>query len=226
MSEDNEHQIILAEEQVDLWESETKLNQEKLKKAKLDTKRAKIEYERLKRVDDVEQLSDFHYRTRFFESQVDKNTARKLIGDLITWYREDPDRPVRIVFNSPGGSVFEGLAVVDTIRDLRDKGLRIDTHTIGMAASMGGILLQAGEHRSAGRYSYMLVHEVSSGIIGSASDIKDQAAFVERLQSQLLDILAERSTLSKKEIRKRWERKDWWLDAGEMLEAGFVDEVV
>jgi ATP-dependent Clp protease protease subunit len=94
-----------------------------------------------------------------------------------------------------------------------------------MAASMGGILLQAGSHRVLAPNAYMLIHEVSSLAWGGASELEDEVAFVKRLQDRILDILAERSTMTRQQIARKWKRKDWWLDAPEALRLGFVDEI-
>jgi ATP-dependent Clp protease protease subunit len=160
-----------------------------------------------------------------FNGSVSDNSANNCIATLGQWQREDPNKPVTLVFNSPGGSVTAGLALYDYIQVIRANGTRVDTHSIGWAASMGGILLQAGEKRSMGDHAYMLIHEISSGAIGNASELEDELKFVKRLQSRLLGILASRATLSKRQIERRWKRKDWWLDAQEALEFGFIDAI-
>ena len=130
-----------------------------------------------------------------------------------------------IVFNSPGGEVTEGLALFDFIQELRSRGHEIETISIGMAASMAGILLQAGDNRVMGKNAVILIHEVSSITYGGASSMADDLKFVEMLQDKILDILAERSTLTKRQIRNRWLRKDWWLDAETALKFGFIDSI-
>jgi ATP-dependent Clp protease protease subunit len=160
-----------------------------------------------------------------FYGEVVKPHVAGCVDALSQWFREDSERPITVVFNSPGGEVFEGLALYDQIHILRGEGAIINTHSIGQAASMGAILLQAGEVRRMSRHSYMLIHEISGGAIGNASMIADQHEFVQRLQTRLLEILAQRSTLTPEEIREKWTRRDWWLDADEALELGFVDEV-
>ena len=146
----------------------------------------------------------------------------RVLGD---YSRKCPAAPIHIAFNSPGGSVFAGLALYDYIRSLQSVGHKITTNTIGYAASMGGILLQAGDERVAGRNAYMLIHEVSTVGYGKLSEIADEVKFSNRLQDRCCAILASRSTLSVDEIKKRWHKTDWWLDADEMLEFGFVDRI-
>lgn len=221
MAEDKVHPA-----QAELWLAEKKLVEEKNKLAKIAGRRASLELTRLERMDTLEHLGDFYHRLYSFTNDVSKASVKVCIEALQTWFRESPEDPVTVVFDSPGGSVFSGLALYDTIRNFRASGLTINTHSIGMAASMGGVLLQAGETRSMGKHAFMLIHEISSGAFGSFSEIEDEVKFMKRIQEQLLGILADRSTLSVNEIRKRWERRDWWLDSSECLRLGFVDEVV
>ena len=160
-----------------------------------------------------------------FNGGVSDSSANNCISTLGQWQREDPDKPIQVVFNSPGGSVTAGLALYDYIQVIRQNGTKVDTHSIGWAASMGGILLQAGEERSMGDHAYMLIHEITSGAIGNASELEDELKFVKRLQDRLLGILSSRATLTKRQIERKWKRKDWWLDAQEALEFGFIDSI-
>lgn len=160
-----------------------------------------------------------------FYGAVSKGAVAGCMDALTQWFREDPDKPITIVFNSPGGDVIEGLALYDQIHMLRNEGAKVDTHTLGQAASMGGVLLQAGETRHMSPHAYMLIHEVSGGAIGNASELADQYEFITRLQDSLVHILAERSKLTPEEIQDKWKRKDWWLDAREALDLGFVDVI-
>lgn len=133
--------------------------------------------------------------------------------------------PITIWLNSPGGYVVDGLALFDYIISLRETGIEINTVVLGEAASMGGILLQAGTKRYVGASAHILIHEVSAGAIGKASEIEDELAYIERLQKRLVSILAERSTLSPVQIKRKWKRTDWWLDADEAIDLGFADGV-
>jgi ATP-dependent Clp protease protease subunit len=163
-----------------------------------------------------------------FFGAVDRNTSAHCIGLLNFWARleENKERPFTIFFNSPGGSVIDGFALLDTISEIRSRGYTVNTVGIGMIASMAGILLQAGEKRSIGYNSYLMIHELSSVNIGKVSEMEDEMKFLKRLSDRALDILSERSTLSKAQISRRWNRKDWWLDSTEALELGLVDEIV
>jgi len=130
-----------------------------------------------------------------------------------------------IFFNSPGGEVVSGMNLYDFIGELRQKGHFIITATRGYAASMAGILLQAGDRRVMGKEAYLLIHEVSFSAAGSMGDVEDTVEWVKKVQNRVLDIFADRSKMSRDDIESHWKRKDWWLSSVESLEAGFVDEV-
>lgn len=165
-----------------------------------------------------------------FLGAVNLPTAQNCMDVLGQWTREDPSRDIRLVFTSPGGSVLDGLALYDYLAEIKntlhENGGRLTTVALGQAASMAGILLQAGDHRVIGKNSYLLIHEITAGVIGNMSEINDSAAFTQRLQDRVLSILAERATITKDEIKTKWERRDWWLDSDEAKSLGFCDEVL
>lgn len=161
-----------------------------------------------------------------FNEPVYADTVGQCITTLNIWTRKWPGAPITMVINSPGGSIFDGLALFDYLRGLRARGHHITTRSIGMAASMAGVLMQAGDTRQMGSYSYVLIHEASTLAIGKSSAIEDEWKLLTRLQDRLVDILQERSTLSAETIKHNWQRKDWWLDAHECLELGLADEIV
>lgn len=196
----------------------TELRKQAARKARIEANAAELEWKRMEASKD-----EAHIYT--FLGPVDLESTQVCIDSIGQWHREDPDRPIEIVFNSPGGGVMDGLALFDYIHEIREKGTRIDTVVLGSAASMAGVLLQAGEKRILGKHAYMMIHEVSAGAIGSMSKLEDATAFLKQLQGRLLTILASRSNLTEDEIKEKWERKDWWLSAEEALELGFADEI-
>ena len=99
------------------------------------------------------------------------------------------------------------------------------TRASGLVASMATIILQAGDERVADANAQLLIHELSGGAKGKISDILDDAEYSKKLNDRLMGILAERSTLSARQIYTRANRKEWWLDADEALKLGFVDRV-
>jgi ATP-dependent Clp protease protease subunit len=160
-----------------------------------------------------------------FDTEVDDRSVKYAMSKLSEWARRDPGCAIELRFNSPGGDVIAGMALFDFLQSLRRQGHTIITVAYGMAASIAGILLQAGDIRVMGQESYLLIHQVRSGIRGSFGEIEDEVAFLSKMQDRILDIFAARSTMTREEIKKQWERRDWWLDSAEALAAGFVDEV-
>ena len=168
--------------------------------------------------------ADEHRIYNFF-GQVDGSSCMAAQDVLGNWARRGGGE-FTVIFNSPGGSVIHGLALFDFLENIKaEHDVYLTTVARGMAASMGGILLQAGDHRVIGTNAHMLIHEVSSIGFGKLSEIEDEVAFMRKLQGRCSAILAERSTLTQKQIENKWRKKDWWLDAEETVELGFADEI-
>lgn len=168
--------------------------------------------------------SGYDDRTFVFTGVVDEWTAQRGLLCLAEWRRQS-DEPVTFIFNSPGGQVMPGLALYDAIRMAVDDGLAVTTAGLGRAASMGGVLLQAGSDRAMSPNAHLLIHEVSAGAIGTGSEIRDTSEHVEQLWVRLSDILAERATMSGADIREKASRRDWWLTAQQALMYGFIDRI-
>lgn len=194
-----------------------------LRKLELETDRAALELDVARRREIDTQADADRSRTYTFYSEVDADSVRRCLADLGQWSRRDPGSPITIIFNSPGGSVLDGLALFDFLRQLRNQGHHLTTVAIGRAASMGAVLLQAGDVRLMGENAFLLVHEVSNLSSGKVSEMEDSVEFSRRLQRRLLAILASRSQLTEVQIQRRWARKDWWLDAAEAVEVGLAD---
>lgn len=160
-----------------------------------------------------------------FDGEVSGTSVKACIDQLTKWERLHPKVGIEIVFNSPGGSVLDGMALFDFIQSLRHKGHKITTVAYGYAASMAGILLQAGDVRIIGRESYILIHEISFGTMGKIGEVEDEVAFINKIQNRVLDIFAARCKLTKRQLKHKWQRKDWWLDSSEAIRDGFVDKV-
>jgi len=203
-----------------------KYNEAEARKANIDADRSALDLESARRKQAKELAGDEHHFVYTFSEPVSKSSVDKCIAQLATWLRQATgDLSLEIVFNSPGGAVIDGLALFDFIRHVRSQGHHVTTICLGMAASMAGVLLQAGDVRAMGREAVVLIHEVSFGAGGKMSEVEDEVAFGKMLQSRLLKILAERSTLTERQIAHRWKKTDWWLASEECLELGFVDEV-
>lgn len=193
-------------------------------KAGFEALSAKLAYERTRFDAGFLEASNTRNRVYDFTDEVGRSSCESAIQALSTWARVSLE-PITVRFTSPGGLVFNGLALYDAILSIRRQGVKIRVVTLGMAASMAAILLQSGDSRVVGPNAYVLIHEVSSGAIGKISEMEDETKFVRKLNNRLYDILAERSKLSRRTIERHAKRKDWWLDAAECLKFGFADEI-
>ena len=195
-----------------------------IRSLEIELERSALQLRRFQDLDDTERSDADCHRVYHFYGMVNQVAVALAMNTIGQWARRET-APIEIVFNSPGGSIIEGLALYDFILSLRDQGNEVTTVGLGMVASMGGVLLQAGDKRVVGRNCHMLIHEASTFTGGKLSELEDEVAFVKRLQERLVDILAERSTLSKAEIRRRWKRRDWWLSSDQTVELGFADGI-
>ena len=166
----------------------------------------------------------FHH-VYVFGTEVTADSVGRCVEQLTKWSRLEPKCAMEIVFNSPGGGVIAGMAMYDYLIYLRGLGHDITTVALGHAASMAGILLQAGTTRVIGRESWLLIHEISFAAIGKIGEIEDTTEWVKRIQKRVLDIFSQRSKMTPSQLEKRWKRKDWWLSSDECLKLGLVDEV-
>jgi ATP-dependent Clp protease protease subunit len=94
-----------------------------------------------------------------------------------------------------------------------------------MAASMGGILMQAGDKRWASGQSWYLIHRASFGAGGKTFEVEDEVEWIKRIEKRIINIFVSRSHLTEAKIKRNWDRKDWWIDADQALEFGLVDEI-
>ena len=207
----------------DAHESEKKSLE--LRKLFAETLRAELLLEKTLHERDASQADASANHIYTFWNEVNEDTVKECIAELSLWHRQSPKCPITIVLNSPGGSVVEGLALYDFLMGLRRKRHHLTVIVLGEAASMGGVLLQVGNTRVMGRNAFLMIHEISYGAYGKSAEHRDEMALVKKMESKLLRILTKRSTFSVRELRARWERKDWWLDAKEAVANGFVDKI-
>lgn len=160
-----------------------------------------------------------------FAGEVSKNSVTNCMKKLTQWSRLKPKCDIEIIFSSPGGSIIDGFELFDFIQDLRNRGHHITTGTLGMAASMAGILLQAGDTRWVGGQAWVMIHRAAFGAFGKTYEVEDEVEFVKRIEERILEIFTSRSKLTKQKIKKSWDRKDWWISADEAVELNLVDEV-
>jgi len=163
-------------------------------------------------------------RIVFLGSQVDDDIANRICAQLLLLAAEDPSRDINLYINSPGGSVTAGMAIFDTMELIE---CDVATWAMGLAASMGQVLLTAGTpgKRYTLPHARILMHQGSAGLGGTASDIKIQADQWNLSKQELNAITAERTGKTPQQIERDGDR-DRWFTAQEALEYGFVDHIV
>jgi ATP-dependent Clp endopeptidase proteolytic subunit ClpP len=196
-----------------------------VRKLQVDTERAAAELDAFRRKE-RDAAAEEGRRTYTFYARVEEESVRACMATLASWSSKAPGAPLTIVFNSPGGAVHDGLALFDFLRHLRADGHHLTTIALGRAASMGAVLLQAGDRRVIGANAFLMLHEVSNGGSGKVSELEESIELSKRLQKRLLMILDERSTMSMQQIQRKWTRRDWWLDADDAVSLGFADEAL
>jgi ATP-dependent Clp endopeptidase proteolytic subunit ClpP len=205
--------------------AEVKKTEAETRKMEAEANKAELEFEKAWRSRQKEGASDeenFLYR---FSKDVNHNSVEACMNKLTQWHRKDPKCDIEIVFSSPGGSIIDGFELFDYIQHLRNQGHKVTTGSLGMAASMAGILLQAGDVRWIGHQAWLMIHRAAFGAIGKTFEIEDEVKLVKRIEQRIVDIFVSRSKLTKLKIKRNWDRKDWWIDADECLELGLVDEI-
>jgi len=206
-------------------EADRQMVEQETRVESLIAERNEVELRAMRRKEKEELAGNKYHHVYAFNVSVSSASVSNCIDQLTQWHRDDPTCEIEIVFNSPGGDVVNGMALFDYMRDMRARGHKITTVTLGYAASMAGILLQAGDVRVVGREAWVLIHEASFGAGGKIGEVEDTVDWVKRIQKRILKIFAERSTLSEHQIAKRWKRKDWWLSSDECLKFGFADDI-
>ena len=152
------------------------------------------------------------------------DVATIIMGQLLFLERTNPKRDIQIYVNSPGGSVYAGLAIYDTMQYISSDVATICT---GMAASMGAVLMSAGEagKRTALPHSRIMIHQPLGGAQGQASDIEITYKEISKLKKELYDILSKHSGQPYDKIEADSDR-DYWMTAQEAKEYGMIDEVL
>ena len=162
-------------------------------------------------------------RIIFLGTEVNDYTANVIQAQLLYLDSVDSDKDISIYLNTPGGSVYAGLGIYDTMQFVKS---RVATICTGMAASMGAVLLVAGEKgmRAALPHSRVMIHQPMGGIQGQASDIEITAKEILKLKDELYQIISDHSGQTMEKIRQDADR-DYWMTAVEAQEYGMIDKV-
>jgi ATP-dependent Clp protease, protease subunit len=163
-------------------------------------------------------------RIVFLGTPIDDQVANLIVAQLLFLSREDPEKDIQIYINSPGGVIYAGMAIYDTMQMIPN---RISTVAVGVTASFGTVLLAAGSkgQRYALPHATIHMHQPLGGAQGQASDIEIQAREILRLKARLNKILSTTTGQSLEVIERDTER-DFYLDAYQSVEYGLVDKVL
>ncbi len=163
-------------------------------------------------------------RIIFLGTHIDDYTANTLQAQLLYLDSADPGKDISIYINSPGGSVYAGLGIYDTMQFIQSP---VQTICTGMAASMAAVLLVSGEKgkRTALPHSRVMIHQPMGGASGQASDIEITAREIQKLKHELYTIIANHSGQA---FEKVWDDsdRDYWMTAEEAKQYGMVDNVI
>lgn len=163
-------------------------------------------------------------RIIFLGTQIDDYAANVIQAQLLFLDSSDPGKDISIYLNSPGGSVYAGLGIYDTMQFI---GSEVATICTGMAASMAAVLLVAGAKgkRSALKHSRVMIHQPMGGAQGQASDIEITAREIQKLKKELYSIIADHSGNEFDRIEKDSDR-DYWMTSQEALDYGMIDRIL
>jgi ATP-dependent Clp protease, protease subunit len=163
-------------------------------------------------------------RIIFLGTPVTEDIANLIVAQLIHLESEDPDKDVSIYINSPGGSVYAGLAIYDAMQFIKPD---VSTICVGVAMSMGALLLAGGaeEKRMALPNSKILIHQVSGGFSGQATDIEIHAKEIIDVRQRLDEIISKHTGQPLEKVAKDTER-DYFMSAAEAMEYKIVDRVI
>jgi len=163
-------------------------------------------------------------RIIFLGTQVDDYTANVVQAQLLYLDSSDPGKDISLYLNSPGGGVYAGLGIYDTMQFITSD---VSTICTGMAASMAAVLLTAGTKgkRFALKHSRVMIHQPMGGAQGQASDIEITAREIQKLKKELYQIIADHSGKPFETIEKDSDR-DYWMTSFEAKEYGMIDEVM
>ena len=162
-------------------------------------------------------------RKIFLGTEIDSDVANIIMSQLL-WLQSMSSEPITMMINSPGGVCYDGLAIYDTMQLIEAP---VETQCVGMAASMGAVLLAGGRagFRTALPHSRVMIHQPIGGARGQATDIQIEAEQILILKKELCGLLAEHSGRPFEKVLADCER-DYWMTADEAKEYGLIDEII
>ena len=162
-------------------------------------------------------------RIVFLSGEIDDNVANLVVAQLLFLEMEDPDADISLYINSPGGSVTAGMAIYDTMQDIKPA---VRTVGVGMAASMGAFLLMAGEKgkRLALPNAEVMIHQPLGGAQGQATDVAIRAEWLMRTKKKMIGMMADMTGQPLEKVQQDCER-DYFMTAQEALDYHIIDEI-
>jgi len=167
-------------------------------------------------------------RLLFIDNEITQETVHAHLNDLF-YLAAKGSQPIRIIMSSPGGEVYAGLALYNTILDITRRGIPVTIDVMGLAASMAVEILQAGTHRQAYKYTRFLLHEISEIKVLSeetATQAEEHVAELVKLNRMLAEIVAGRAGKKPEEVLALIKKKDYYMSAEEAKKFGIIDSVL
>lgn len=212
--------------EIDKLQAEAEFFRAQTRKENLIARQHEMSVEEAQKTHETLMASNSEHRVLDFIGSVSTHSTEQALSTLSRWKRQSKE-PIVIRITSPGGQVFEGLALYDYILGLRKAGIHVTTVVFGMAASMSAVLLQAGDKRIVAPNAQVMVHEMEIQFPSAkVSTQEENQKFAKKLNERLIEILASRTKkLTKAEITKRAFKTDWWMSAAEVVDAGLADDI-
>lgn len=170
-------------------------------------------------------------RQLFLNGDINSNTVRDIIFKIISINHEDENNeklspiysrePIKLFINSPGGNVYDGFALIDTIRNSKTP---VHTIALGSAMSMGMLVYSVGHERYVGEYSTLMFHDVSSAVADKLETIRDRVGELNRIQAMICSVVVNNSKIPMEQLAsKLYQREDWYISAQEAIDLGLAD---
>lgn len=166
-------------------------------------------------------------RQVFLNGEINSSSVRDIIFKIISINHEDADipknerEPIKLFINSPGGSVYDGFALIDTIRNSTTP---VHTIALGSAMSMGMLIYSVGHKRYVGEYSTLMFHDVSSAVADKLETIRDRVGELNRIQAMICSVVVNNSKIPMEQLAsKLYQREDWYISAQEAINYGLAD---
>jgi ATP-dependent Clp protease protease subunit len=160
----------------------------------------------------------------FVTGPIDMGVANTFIAQLLFLESQNPDKDISVYINSPGGEVYAGIAMYDTIKHIKNEVVTIN---VGLAASAGALILSAGTNgkRYALPGSHTMIHQVIGGVEGQASDVEITAKHMVKLRDQYAEAISKETKQKLDKVKSDMDR-DYWMDANESIKYGIVDKIM